>query len=131
MQIRCDPSPPGGGRAVLKTRPYAQAGDKFPHYELNLFRICRPQADQAGSGPASSMNGEELCRLHWAKDGIHFTYSQEDPRSSTPAGSSRWMPTPARCATWWDERTRDFHLDDAHGRAGNPGCPAFYLSHEQ
>ena len=41
-------SPPGGGRARLRSRPYPLPGDKFTAYELNLFdldarKATRPQ----------------------------------------------------------------------------------------
>src|ERR1041385_4671435 len=44
-------SPPGGGRAKLQSRPYALPGDKFAHYELNIFDIAtqkriKPEGDQ-------------------------------------------------------------------------------------
>jgi hypothetical protein len=45
-------SPAGGGRARLSSRPYSLPGDKFTMYELNLFDVERPQADQARRGPA-------------------------------------------------------------------------------
>ena len=69
-------SPRGGGRARLHTRPYAQAGDKFPHYELNLFEIAdrkqiKPEVDRFE-------HEWETPQLHWEKDNLHFTYQQED-----------------------------------------------------
>ena len=69
-------SPPGGGRAKLHTRPYAQAGDKFPHYELNLFEI----ADHKQIKPDVDRFEHEWERpqLHWEHDQVHFTYQQED-----------------------------------------------------
>ena len=114
MYIWCDPPLRAAGGRGLKTRSPGVSG-----YKLKLFPLSANRKPKIRHGPASSMNGKPLGRLHWAKDGIHFTYSQEDPRSSTPTRGSRWMPTPARCATWWDEHTQDSHLDDAHGRAGN------------
>jgi dipeptidyl aminopeptidase/acylaminoacyl peptidase len=69
-------SPPGGGRAVLHTRPYAQAGDRFPRYELNVFEMAdhkqiKPEVDR--------FEHEWLTpELHWEKDNVHFTYQQED-----------------------------------------------------
>jgi hypothetical protein len=69
-------SPPGGGRAQLQTRPYAQAGDKFSNYELNLFEIAshkqiKPEVDRFE-------HEWESPQLHWEKDTNHFTYRQED-----------------------------------------------------
>ncbi|MGH7954043.1 MAG: DPP IV N-terminal domain-containing protein, partial [Limisphaerales bacterium] len=69
-------SPPGGGRAVLHTRPYAQAGDEFPKYEVNIFNVAthkqiKPHVDR--------FEHEWLTpEIHWEKDGAHFTYQQED-----------------------------------------------------
>ena len=40
-------SPPGGGRAKLRTRPYPLPGDKFTAYELNLFDVASQEGDQA------------------------------------------------------------------------------------
>ncbi len=69
-------SPPGGGRAVLHTRPYAQAGDRFPRYELNVFEM----ADQKQVKPEVDRfeHEWETPQLHWEKDNVHFTYQQED-----------------------------------------------------
>ena len=69
-------SPPGGGRAQLHTRPYAQAGDKFPHYELNVFEI----ADQKQIKPDVDRFEHEWLtpQLHWEEDNEHFSYQQED-----------------------------------------------------
>ncbi len=44
-------SPPGGGRAVLESRPYALPGDKFARHELNFFLIAerkqiKPEVDR-------------------------------------------------------------------------------------
>ena len=68
-------SPPGGGRAKLSTRPYAQAGDKFSHYELNVFEIAGHKQTIPGVDPFEL---EWLTpQLHWEKDNQHFTYQQE------------------------------------------------------
>ena len=69
-------SPPGGGRALLKNRPYGLPGDKFSQYELNLF--------DASSGRQTKPAIErfehewERPRLHWETDQVHFAYQQED-----------------------------------------------------
>jgi dipeptidyl aminopeptidase/acylaminoacyl peptidase len=69
-------SPPGGGRAKLKSRPYTLPGDKFAKYEVNLFEIAngkqiKPEMDR--------FEHEWLRpRLHWKKDGHHFMYQQVD-----------------------------------------------------
>lgn len=69
-------SPSGGGRAVLRTRPYAQAGDKFARYEVNVFDVAsqkqiKPEVDRFE-------HEYETPRLHWSADKRHFAYQQED-----------------------------------------------------
>lgn len=69
-------SPPGGGRAVLESRPYPQAGDKFPFYELNLFDVAtrkqlKPEVDRFE-------HEWERPDLHWEQDQEHFAYEQVD-----------------------------------------------------
>jgi len=69
-------SPPGGGRAVLETRPYALPGDKFPRYELNLFDV----AGRKQTKPAVDRfeHEWETPRLHWSRDDRRIAYEQED-----------------------------------------------------
>jgi dipeptidyl aminopeptidase/acylaminoacyl peptidase len=69
-------SPDGGGRAVLHRRPYAQAGDKFTHYELNLFDA----ATAAQKKPEVDVYEHEWerPRLHWLPDKRRFAYQQVD-----------------------------------------------------
>ena len=67
-------SPPGGGRAQLRSRPYPLPGDKFTAYELNLFDVAgkkpiRPEVDRIDF---------DEPRLHWDKDGRHFSYEKID-----------------------------------------------------
>lgn len=69
-------SPPGGGRAVMRQRPYAQAGDKFPKYELNIFDVgshkqTKPEVDRYE-------HEYELPQIHWMRDKRHFAWQQED-----------------------------------------------------
>ena len=69
-------SPPGGGRAILKQRPYALPGDKFTHYELSVFdmavlRQVRPHVDLYE-------HEWEPPRLHWSRDQRRFAYEQVD-----------------------------------------------------
>jgi dipeptidyl aminopeptidase/acylaminoacyl peptidase len=69
-------SPSGGGRAVLRARPYAQAGDKFTRYEVNVFDVAshkqiKPEVDRFE-------HEYETPRIHWTSDGRHFAYQQED-----------------------------------------------------
>ncbi len=67
-------SPRGGGRAVLRSRPYALPGDKFASYELNLFDVAgrrqlKPKVDRIDLGRP---------RLRWNRDGRRFTYEKMD-----------------------------------------------------
>ncbi len=69
-------SPSGGGRAVLRARPYAQAGDKFTRYEVNVFdpanrKQRKPEVDRYE-------HEYETPRLRWSLDRRHFAYEQED-----------------------------------------------------
>jgi dipeptidyl aminopeptidase/acylaminoacyl peptidase len=67
-------SPPGGGRARFRSRPYPLPGDKFTAYELNLFDVAakkqtKPNVDRIDyDGP----------HLRWNKDGKHFSYEKID-----------------------------------------------------
>jgi len=69
-------SPQGGGRAQLRSRPYALPGDKFTTYELNLFDVAtskqvKPEVDR--------FEHEWLApRLRWRKDGRRLMYQQVD-----------------------------------------------------
>lgn len=69
-------SPPEGGRAKLRTRPYALPGDKFTTYEINLFDVTnkkqiKPEVD--------CFEHEWLRpRLHWKRDRRRFAYQQVD-----------------------------------------------------
>jgi Prolyl oligopeptidase family/Dipeptidyl peptidase IV (DPP IV) N-terminal region len=67
-------SPRGGGRAKLRTRPYALPGDKFPAHEPNIFHVAdkkqiKPKVDRIDFG---------FPRVHWKKDGRHFWYRKVD-----------------------------------------------------
>ena len=67
-------SPDGGGRAKLRSRPYALPGDKFASYELNLFDIAskkqlKPRVDPVDFGRP---------RLRWNGDGHRFTCQKID-----------------------------------------------------
>lgn len=67
-------SPPGGGRAVLRSRPYSLPGDKFTSYELNIFNVVdktqlKPKVDRIDFGRP---------RLRWNPDGHRFTYEKTD-----------------------------------------------------
>jgi dipeptidyl aminopeptidase/acylaminoacyl peptidase len=67
-------SPPGGGRAKLRTRLYVLPGDKFTAYELNLFDVAGKKAIR----PDVDRIDFESPQLHWDKDGRHFTYEKID-----------------------------------------------------
>jgi len=69
-------SPANGGRAVLRQRPYGQAGDKFSRYEVNIFDV----ATQKQSKPAIDRfeHEYETPQLHWMRDRRHFAWQQED-----------------------------------------------------
>jgi dipeptidyl aminopeptidase/acylaminoacyl peptidase len=69
-------SPAGGGRAVLHRRPYAQAGDKFTHYQLNLFDVAA--AKQIKPDVDEYEHEWEPPRLHWLPDKRRFAYQQVD-----------------------------------------------------
>ena len=69
-------SPANGGRAVERSRPYAQAGDKFTTYELSIFdvashKLIKPQVDRFE-------HEYETPQIHWSLDRSHFTYQLED-----------------------------------------------------
>src|SRR6185312_15056518 len=98
-------SPPGGGRAVMRERPYAQAGDKFPKYEVNIFDVAshkqiKPEVDRYE-------HEYETPQLHWMRDGRHFAWMQED------RGHQRLRVIEASCddgsiRNLVDERTKTF-----------------------
>lgn len=69
-------SPPNGGRAVLRQRPYAQAGDRFPKYEVNTFDIATHQ--QIKPAVDRFEHEYETPQLHWMRDDRHFAWEQED-----------------------------------------------------
>lgn len=67
-------SPPGGGRARLRSRPYPLPGDKFTSYELHLFDVAAGKAIRPGVDPVNFGRPE----LRWQNDGRHFTYEKVD-----------------------------------------------------
>jgi dipeptidyl aminopeptidase/acylaminoacyl peptidase len=69
-------SPAGGGRATLRSRPYAQAGDKFTTYQLSLYdvdahKLIKPQVEPFEHEYESPV-------LHWSLDRSRITWQQED-----------------------------------------------------
>jgi dipeptidyl aminopeptidase/acylaminoacyl peptidase len=69
-------SPSGGGRAILHRRPYAQAGDKFTHYELNLFDVATGNQIKPAVDPYE--HEWEPPHPHWLADKRRFAYEQVD-----------------------------------------------------
>ena len=69
-------SPPGGGRATSRARPYDLPGDKLPLYELSLFDVATRA--QTKPGVDRFEHGWEAPRLRWNRDGLHFTYEKVD-----------------------------------------------------
>ncbi len=73
---RVESSPPGGGRAALKSRPYVLPGDPFPKHELNIFNLekrssTRPTVDRFEHEWQSP-------RVHWSPDSSRLSYLQVD-----------------------------------------------------
>ncbi|HEU5396118.1 MAG TPA: DPP IV N-terminal domain-containing protein [Verrucomicrobiae bacterium] len=113
MVYLIESSPPGGGRAILHQRHYAQAGDKFPKYELNIFDVAghrqiKPDVDRFE-------HEYEVPQLHWMHDQRHFAWEQED------RGHQRLRVIEASCddgsvRNLIDERTKTFiwtaHTED-------------------
>ncbi len=65
-------SPEGGGRAVLKSRPYALPGDAFSKHELNVFNVetreqLKPSIDRFE-------HNWEASRVRWNLTNGNFTY---------------------------------------------------------
>ena len=52
-------SPPGGGRARLRSRPYPLPGDKFTAYELNLFDVAGPRSRSDRRSTASTTTSRD------------------------------------------------------------------------
>jgi dipeptidyl aminopeptidase/acylaminoacyl peptidase len=67
-------SPKDGGRAILHHRPYAQAGDKFTHYELNLFDVVAAKQIKPEVDPFD--HEWEAPQPHWLPDKRRFAYEQ-------------------------------------------------------
>jgi dipeptidyl aminopeptidase/acylaminoacyl peptidase len=69
-------TPAGGGRAILKSRPYDLPGDKFDLYELSVFDVAarkqiKPEVDRYE-------HGWEAPAIHWMSDQRHFAYVKVD-----------------------------------------------------
>jgi dipeptidyl aminopeptidase/acylaminoacyl peptidase len=73
-----DSSPPGGGRAVLSSRPYDLPGDKFASYELHVFDVEAKKDLPVDDRTIRFATGYETPRLRWAKDGTSFSYPRTE-----------------------------------------------------
>ena len=69
-------SPDNGGRAVLKSRPYALPGDRFPKYELNVFHV--ETREQLKPAVDRFEHGWERPRIRWNISNSNFTYKLVD-----------------------------------------------------
>ncbi|HYG24047.1 MAG TPA: prolyl oligopeptidase family serine peptidase [Verrucomicrobiae bacterium] len=69
-------SPPSGGRAVLRKRPYALPGDRFSRYAVNFFDV----AARKRTAPAVDRfeHQWERPRVRWHPDQRRFAYQQVD-----------------------------------------------------
>jgi dipeptidyl aminopeptidase/acylaminoacyl peptidase len=69
-------SPSGGGRAELEKRPYAQAGDRFTKYQVNLFDITGRKQMKPD---VEAIEHEWLAPVvHWSPDGQRFSFLKVD-----------------------------------------------------
>lgn len=71
-------SPPGGGRAVLSSRPYELPGDKFTSYELHLFDVETKKDVHIESPKIDFAVPWETPRLRWSKDGHSFSFPKTE-----------------------------------------------------
>ena len=109
-------SPANGGRAVMRQRPYGQAGDKFPHYELNIFDVASHQ--QTKPTVDRFEHEYETPQLHWMKDHRHFAWQQEDRghqrlriiEASCDDGSVRNLVDETTKTFIWTAHTEDLGL---------------------
>ncbi len=118
-------SPPGGGRAKMRSRPYPLPGDKFTAYELNLFDVDSKKATR----PKVDRVDFESPRLRWQKDGRHFTYEKTD------RGHQRFRLTEVDSHTGEardliDEQTKTF-IWTAHREALNVGTVTWFDSTDE
>ena len=71
-------SPPGGGWAVLSSRPYDLPGDKFPVFELHVIDIENKNDLTVEDRKIAFASSYETPRLRWSKDGHTFTYQRSE-----------------------------------------------------
>lgn len=111
-------SPPGGGRAKLRTRPYDLPGDRLASYELSLFDVTersqtKPQVDPVDLGSP---------RLRWKADGHRFTYEKTDRghqrfrliEIDTHTGDSRAIIDETTETFIWTAHTENLRLRRIH-----------------
>jgi dipeptidyl aminopeptidase/acylaminoacyl peptidase len=67
-------SPPGGGRAVMQSRPYDLPGDKLDAYELNIFDV----ENRKQIKPELERVDLDSPRPRWNNDGRHLMYEKVD-----------------------------------------------------
>jgi dipeptidyl aminopeptidase/acylaminoacyl peptidase len=67
-------SPPGGGRAVLKTNGYPLPGDKFATFELSVFDVANGKQIKPPTEPVDFGSPG----LRWNRDGFRCTYEKMD-----------------------------------------------------
>ncbi len=67
-------SPPGGGRAVMTSYSYPQAGDKFTAYELSVFDIANLKQIR----PAVDRVDYRTPFARWNDNAHRFTYEKDD-----------------------------------------------------
>ncbi|HWD38919.1 MAG TPA: prolyl oligopeptidase family serine peptidase [Fimbriimonas sp.] len=76
-------SPPGGGRAVLKTRPYDLPGDKLDSFDIWLLDPVTKEVKKIDADPLDGPFAD-MPTLRWTNDKQHFTYEKLD------RGYQRW-----------------------------------------
>ena len=67
-------SPPGGGRAVMQSRPYDLPGDKLDAYELNIFDV----ENRKQIKPELERVDLDSPQPHWNNDDYHVMYEKVD-----------------------------------------------------
>jgi dipeptidyl aminopeptidase/acylaminoacyl peptidase len=77
-------SPPGGGRAIMSSRPYPLPGDKFAGYELHVFDIENKKDLPLEERRFEFATDYDSPRLRWAKDRHTFTFQKSE------RGHQRW-----------------------------------------
>lgn len=109
-------SPADGGRAVMRQRPYGQAGDKFPKYEVNIFDVAthkqiKPTVDRFE-------HEYETPQIHWMRDNRHFAWQQEDRghqhlrviEASCDDGATRNLVDEKTKTFFWTAHTENLNL---------------------